>query len=223
MGGVLTAVSESLKDQYRDSTNLQARIDLHARFSTATRDFHAWVFDQYDLPASARVLEIGCGTGLLWEKNRKRIPTTWRLTLTDFSVGMVTTARQTLTAQNLSARYVHNDAQALPFLSDSFDALIANHMLFHVPDIPRAIAEIRRVLTRGGKLYAATNGRGHLQELFDIAGRFLGKPIAHDGMRFKREDGGAMLAAELRDVRRIDYPDELVVTEVEPLMAFILV
>ncbi|MBI3741456.1 MAG: MerR family transcriptional regulator, partial [Chloroflexi bacterium] len=53
-------------EQYRDSTNLQARIDLHARFSTATRDFHAWLFDHFDFSPRAHILEIGCGTGLLW-------------------------------------------------------------------------------------------------------------------------------------------------------------
>src|SRR5919108_178157 len=60
------------------------------------------------------------------------------------------------------------DAQALPFDPDEFDVVVANHMLYHVPDPALAVAELARVLRPGGTLLAATNGHRHLRELGEI-------------------------------------------------------
>jgi SAM-dependent methyltransferase len=205
-----------VKDQYRNSSNLDARIALHERFSTATRDFHEWVFDYLALPDRACVLEVGCGTGALWTKNRARVPATWELTLADFSLGMVETTR----AAGITARCVQCDAQALPFGCEHFDAVIANHMLYHVPDLPRALAEIRRVLRPSGKLYAATNGEVHLREYFQLVADFLGTERHSPQMQFTLENGAPQLARAFAQVQRFDFDDALVVTETEPLVAY---
>ena len=81
-----------LHKQYGDLSNLDARVALHARFSTSPIDWQRWVFDQLDLPAEARVLELGSGPGWLWRGNVERIPAGWTVTLSDFSPGMVETA-----------------------------------------------------------------------------------------------------------------------------------
>jgi ubiquinone/menaquinone biosynthesis C-methylase UbiE len=73
------------------------------------------------------VLEVGCGDGNIWRENLDRIPPGWRLTLTDFSPGMVDAARAVLGDR---AEYAVADVQELPFSDASFDAVIANHMLF---------------------------------------------------------------------------------------------
>jgi len=57
------------------------------------------------------------------------------------------------------------DAQAIPYPDAHFDAIIANHMLYHVPDRPKALAEIRRALKPGGHFYASTLGANHLREM----------------------------------------------------------
>src|SRR5206468_935801 len=123
------------------------------------------VFAQLALPSTARILEIGCGPGRLWVENAARIPPGWALTLSDFSPGMAQEARRNLQTVAQPARYLVCDAQALPFAAGHFDAVIANHMLYHVPDRARAFAAIRRVLRPGGTFYAATNGPAHLREL----------------------------------------------------------
>jgi ubiquinone/menaquinone biosynthesis C-methylase UbiE len=58
------------------------------------------------------------------------------------------------------------DAQAIPYAGASFDAVVANHMLYHVQDRPRAFSEIRRALKPGGQLFVATNGQDHMAELW---------------------------------------------------------
>ncbi len=206
-----------LQEQYRDGTNLAARAALHARFTTAPRPWTSWVFDHLDLPRDARVLEIGCGTGGLWRSNRERIPTSWRLTLTDFSFGMVETTRAT----DITANLAQSDAQQIPFRDAAFDAAIANHMLYHVPDLPRALAEIRRVLKRGGKFIAATNGIAHMRELDELTSR-LGVHPGSNALQFGLENGAQILARYFSSVQRIDFADALIVTEAEPLVAYIL-
>src|SRR5664279_3735129 len=75
-------------EQYKDASNLNARIEIHKRFSTNPRGWNAWVFDTLEtLPAQARVLELGCGPAYLWAANAGRIPAGWDITLSDLSGG----------------------------------------------------------------------------------------------------------------------------------------
>ena len=57
------------------------------------------------------------------------------------------------------------DVQSLPFDARSFDVVIANHMLYHVPDPDLAIAELARVVRTDGVVLTATNGYGHMREI----------------------------------------------------------
>src|SRR5205823_11502042 len=154
-------VSLSEREQYANEANLEARIALHARFST-NPGWAEWLFKREAPGPGARILDLGCGPATLWRANRARIDPSWSLTLADFSPGMIEAARREL---GDGAVYVVADAQELPFPAESFDAVVANHMLYHVADRPRAFAEIRRVLVAGGAFHASTVGRGHLGEL----------------------------------------------------------
>ncbi|MGB2695584.1 MAG: class I SAM-dependent methyltransferase [Dehalococcoidia bacterium] len=205
-----------LCEQYRDDENLNARVALHARFSTNGYGFHRWAFDQVDLTAVAAVLEVGCGPGTLWLENHDRLPEPECVTLSDFSVGMVRAARRALGEIGFAPRFGVTDVQALPFASGTFDAVIANHMLYHVPDRERAIAELRRVLRCGGRLYAATNGRRHMHELFNVVS---GRLYSLDG--FGLENGVAQLERCFPQVEVRRYADALSITEVEPAIEYV--
>ena len=85
-----------LRWQYRDSSSRRVRVCLHTRFSTEEYPLFRWVFDHFDIPENWRVLELGCGTGLLWRENRGRIPRGWSITFSDASQGMVQEAEQSL-------------------------------------------------------------------------------------------------------------------------------
>ena len=131
MGNLST--QEYLQWQYRDSSNLSARAGLHVRFSTEEYPWFQWVFDRFDIPDNGRVLELGCGTGLLWRENLGRIPRSWTVTLSDASQGMLQEAEQNLLHTDLNLAFRKVDAQSIPYEKDSFDAVVANHMLYHVP------------------------------------------------------------------------------------------
>lgn len=209
-----------LKQQYRDGSKLAARIHLHVRFSTNTYSWYSWIFDHFNLSPQSRLLELGCGPGLLWAQNLARIPAGWDITLADFSPGMLDEARQRLHDSSHPFTYAVVDAQAIPYPDKHFDAVIANHMLYHVPDRPRAFAEIRRVLKAEGHFYASTIGANHLHEMEEI---FPGRGLdVGDRFSFNLENGADQLAAFFSHVTLYHYNDALVVTEAEPLVAYFL-
>jgi SAM-dependent methyltransferase len=209
---------EQIAEQYRTSVHLRARIDVHERFSTSPLSYPPWVFDGYDFGDDADVLEVGCGNGNIWRENLDRIPSGWRITLTDLSAGMVEEARAALGDR---ARFVSADVQELPFKDGSFDAVIANHMLFHVEDRARALYEIARVLRPGGQLRATTIGPGHLRRLRELVPPRTGGQWEKTRERFTIETVRDELAPFFVDVELEAYPDSLEVTELEPLLDFV--
>lgn len=210
-----------LNSQYKDATNFGARVDLHRRFSVNTYGFHHWVFDHFKLDEGSKLLELGCGSGELWRSNRERIPASWQITLTDFSPGMLQAAHQRLGEGRFAYEVV--DAQTQPFADASFDAVIANHMLYHIPDLPRALAEIRRVLKPAGYLYASTFGREHMRELDELVWKhWPNSPWKGLGESspFILENGQEKLAPFFAQITLDTYEDALKVAEAEPLAAY---
>jgi ubiquinone/menaquinone biosynthesis C-methylase UbiE len=210
--------------QYHNASNLNDRIQIHVRFSTNAYGWLPWVFDQLAPPPIARILELGCGPAHLWRENLARVPKGWDITLTDFSAGMLDEARRTLAGSSRPFAFEVVDAQAIPFADARFDAVIANHMLYHVPDCRRALGEISRVLKPGGRFYASTIGEAHLRELHELAQRFdptlvwwSGRP----GVGFQLENGGELIARFFSHVTLRRYEDSLIVTEAEPIVAFV--
>jgi SAM-dependent methyltransferase len=221
-----------LQNHYKDASRLDARMQLHAKYSTNTYGFLAWVFEHLRLPLTCQVLEVGCGAGYLWLANRHRIPVGWDITLADFSAGMLATAYHQLSACNHAWRFVVHDVQALPFADHSFDAIIANHMLYHVPNRPAAYAEFRRVLLPNGQLYAATNSKDNMRELDALIQRFrharspereTARPMNDSRLPsgFNLENGAAELSPWFTSVTLHRYGDALVVPEAEPLVAYV--
>ena len=138
-----------------------------------------------------RVLEVGPGTGAFAARIAAALPGV-RLTAIDQSARFVELSR----ARGVDAR--EGDAQDLPFGDESFDVVAALWMLYHVPDVDRAIAEIRRVLRPGGLFVAVTNGDDHLADLRREAG---GKP---EVTGFSTQNGEDQLRAHFADVQRSD-------------------
>ena len=203
--------------QYVDDTRLRKRIAIHEKFSTSSQKWCQWLFDQMAFPRSPRILELGCGTGLFWQENRHRLPFGTELTLTDISEGMLQSAHQSLEGVPFESRVA--DAQSLPFPDASFDLVIANHMLYHVPDIDLPVREIRRVLRPGGFLYAATNGIEHMREIFELTGKgFALRPVA---TRFSLENGATQLEKSFASMERRDFANDLAVTEVQPVIDYL--
>ena len=138
---------------------------------------------------------------------------------------MIREAQQRLREVERTFDFLVCDAQWLPVQEESFDAVIANHMLYHVPNREKAYSEILRVLKPGGRLYAATGGVGHLRELSDLVSRvkpdFAMQVAELEAIGFNLENGGDELVAWFAgvEVRRSD--GELMITEVDPLIRYV--
>ena len=213
-----------LHKQYQTDANLNARISLHRNFSTNPYPGYKWIFDRFDMPEPACILELGCGSGDLWKENLDRIPVGWDITLTDFSGGMLASARCNLSSSGRAFTFKVADAQDLPFEDGMFDAVIANHMLYHVPDRARAFAEVGRVLKPGGKFYASTNSETHMAELWGVFRLYVPDRVKHflvAGSGFTLENGAAQLSVEFGDIQRYDRANSLRVTDAEAVVAYL--
>ena len=210
-------------DQYRDSSNLDARIVIHQRFSANPYGWFNWVFDTLvKAPADARILELGCGSGMLWKQCADRIPAGWTITLSDLSDGMLDSAWRNLVVAGRSFKFEQIDAQSIPYPDATFDMVIANHMLYHVPDRAKALAEIKRVLKDDGCVIATTVGKNHLKEMNVWLARVTTEENCTTPTQpFTLENGFSQLQEFFSTVTLSRYEDNLKVTEVEPLMAYI--
>ena len=165
------------------------------------------------------VLELGCGTGAAWLNQREIIDACSRITLTDFSEGMLAKTKDTL-KQYSTIEYAVVDIQHIPYADQSFDMIIANMMLYHVPDMNRGLSEVRRVLKKGGAFYCATFGEHGIME-------FLCKALNAYGVEdnanknFTLQNGKEILAPFFSDVQRLNYEDSLAVTNLDDLVEYI--
>jgi ubiquinone/menaquinone biosynthesis C-methylase UbiE len=213
-------------EQYKDSSKLSARARLHSQYSTNPQGWFDWMFELYDLPPNARILELGAGAGWLWLRNAKWIPPGWEITVSDFSAGMVEEQRQSLARIPRPFEFREIDVQAIPFEDGTFDGVIANNMLYHVPDRVKAIAEMRRVLKPSGRLYTATNGERHMREIHLLMRQCGFQPEEWLGgfverHAFTLENAAEQLRAEFGEVAVVRYPDTIELTEAEPLIEYI--
>lgn len=212
-----------LTGQYKNASNLDSRRRLHRCFSTNLYRWTLWVFDHLLLSSESRILDVGCGPSNLWLDNIERLSDGWEVTLSDFSPGMLQEARHNLEDSGRPFGYLVSDAQSIPFEDGSFDAVIANKMLYHVPDRPMALSEIHRVLKPGGHLYAATNGDDHLRGIRELISAIdSNADLTSAASEFGLENGLDQLSQFFPRVTLHRYNDALVVTEVEPLVAYIL-
>ena len=196
---------------------------LHARFARADEPWYPWLAARVDWPDGGEVLEVGCGPGLLWTSIAPLLPRL-RLTLTDLSEGMLDEARSVvdpIDSLDLEATQAC-DAQDLPFPDSSFDVVVANHMLYHVPEPTRAATEFARVLRPDGVLMAATNGPDHLDVIAEISRQVFGwSSLDFVDRRFGRSNGGAILGMAFEDVVWHHHPGRLVCDDPDAVIAYI--
>lgn len=212
-------------EQYENASNLRARIKIHELFSTNKQGWMKWFFNHLNLPDKVSILELGCGDGRLWQKNLNEIPEGWNITLTDFSPGMLEDAKKNLILNLKKFKFNIVDVQHIPYENNSFDVVIANHMLYHVINVDRALSEIYRILKPEGYFYASTVGKNHMKEMREIIKRANLENITTDSWNltenFQLENGLDKIKVWFKNVTIKRYNDNLKLKTVEPLMDYI--
>ncbi len=211
--------TKTLNSQYGTADKLNTRISIHAKYSVNKQGFGNWITEHYRFPEHASVLELGCGTGDMWKGKRDLAAICGRLILSDFSAGMLDQAKETLKDMS-GIEYRVVDIQAIPYPDQSFDAVIANMMLYHVPDLGKGLSEVRRVLKDGGVFYCATYGENGMMEY--IGSLFSGYDVQTAvNANFTLQNGKEKLSPFFPEVDRDLYEDALLVTDVEDLVDYI--
>lgn len=140
---MIGAAFAAVADRYEAGAEIQCRVAKHLAGMAARER----------IAPDARLLEIGCGTGLLTREIRALWPQA-ELTATDLAPEMVdATARA-----GLGARLMAMDGEAPSFEGPWFDLILSSLAFQWFEDLPRALARLHGLLRPGGSLYFATMG-----------------------------------------------------------------
>jgi SAM-dependent methyltransferase len=198
---------EVVRREYADEAGLRTRAAVYR--AVAGDDAREVAFEAVREAQPKHVLEVGCGWGENAARLREHLGAD--VVALDLSPRMVELAR----ARGVDARV--GDVQELPFANEAFDCAVANWMLYHVPDLDRALGELARVLRAPGRLVAATNGLRHLHEVWSLVGRDRGD----EPVRFFAETGEAALRRHFERVERRDVEGSVTFADADAVRDYV--
>ncbi len=177
------------------------------------RQLETWALDLVPLHPEATVLDAGCGWGrFTWPLIEKYALASSNITCSDSSFGMLQTAEQEAQRRQQHPAFVVADIQSLPFLSNCFDGAMANHVLYHLPDISEGVRQLARVVREDGWLLATTNSdeiRVPILEFHYAALDRLGIDYVSEAHSpFSMENGKQILGRWYREVEQFYFEDE---------------
>lgn len=217
-------LEKSLKNQYNNASNISARINLHNLYSHNKQGWFPWIYEHCELESGMRILELGCGDGTFWAENLDKLPESVQVVLSDRSDGMLRDAKRKI-AHNNNFSYQAFDCHEIPYKEESFDLVIANHLLFYCEDISKVLEEIRRVLKPGGTFIASTYGSKHMKEVSSLVSRFDDRIVLSGHKlyeKFGRENGDSILEPYFSRIHWHSYEDYLLIPTPESLISYVL-
>lgn len=220
----LTGMEKSLKSQYQNSSNISARIHLHSLYSQNPQGWFPWLFEQCSIEDEMKILEVGCGNGAIWLENLSKLPPHISVTLSDTSQGMLRDAKRAIGKKDSRFHFRAFDCHEIQYEDESFDLVLANHVLFYC-DVPKVCSEIRRVLKPDGIFVCSAYGSSHMKEISDLVQEFDSRiNLSADKLyeKFGRENGSDLLRPFFSQTAWRLYEDCLIVNEPEPLIEYIL-
>ena len=211
------------ESQYSSSEKYEARIYLNKKFKTNPESKYTWIFKHFPQKENLRVLEIGCGTGLFWFANQSDIKNSWEIVLSDYSEGMLKTAKKSLSGVNIDFKYEVINAEDINLGNNTFDVILANNMLYHIQNRDEAIKNIHRILNKNGTFIASTMGKNDHLELHNYLHEFLRKKginFKFKEFSFSMNNGKEQLAKYFNDITIENYDNELKIDEVDPIINY---
>lgn len=218
----ITNMEKSIKEQYKSDKNLNLRSNLHS-YNINKVDWDKWCFNQMNFPKNTRILELGCGIGKLWNKNKDRIRKDLNIVLSDFSNSMLKIAKDKLKEIDYEFAYKKINAEEIPYEDESFDIIIAQHMIYFVPNIEKALAEIKRILSPGGMLYVTANSCESMAELNELTEKFapnLGLDSNGFSNRFNLENGRVILEKYFSEIDMEILDGKIIIEDAKPVVSY---
>jgi SAM-dependent methyltransferase len=216
--------TDALREEYQTIDNWLVRARIHEQYTHPKKSFVDWVLKLYPWKGNERVLDVGCGPGRYYKHIAKKMPDVTYIGL-DYSPAMMAKHRAT-------GHLTRGNIEQLPFEDNTFDVVMANHMLYLAPDVEGAVLELRRVLKPDGVLFAATTSitsTPQFRELFRRAILLVSPPGRSREVtipetmhrRFSLENGSRILSRHFYAVVRHDLPSSFIFNDVEPIMEYL--
>lgn len=160
-----------LAEQYGDAERLRIRLETHARCSENRGHFFDFLLGHLEARPGLVLLDVGCGHGAQHPRLRQQ---RMQIIGLDLSPGMLAEARAQARDAELDVRLCRGDAERIPLRDASVQRVMANHMLYHVPDPRAALREMRRVLAPGGRIVLGTNAADCGRRLIELHNTLAG-------------------------------------------------
>ena len=196
----------AVREQYASEEGLAARASIYGGDGVDARDV---VLDVLRPVRPGSLLEVGCGWGDLAVRMATELECS--VLAIDQSPRMVELAQR----RGVDARV--GDVQELDFPDARFDAVVAAWMLYHVPDLDRALGECARVLRPGGAFVAVTNAATDFAALWSLVGR---DPSARL-LTFRSENGKEALRRHFGRVERHDLESDVTFPDAEAIRSYV--
>ncbi|MGJ3237189.1 MAG: class I SAM-dependent methyltransferase [Anaerolineae bacterium] len=215
-----------IRKHYATDNHLRIRQTIHDTYTVPDRSFADWALDRVPWHGGERLLDVGCGNGLYYSKLKQR-----QIELDYYGVDLMPSMLVNHPLAGDPQRALLGNAESLPFPDDSFDIVMANHMLHHVEHIDHALLEFQRVLAPGGLVVIATNSMSTMPELQVLMRRAI-VLLTRSGAasvrapemptdRFALENGIRVLSRHFYAIVRHDLPSALVFPKVDPAMEYL--
>ncbi len=214
---------------YGRDKELSTRILTHKRYSVRKDDFVSWTVNLLELEGDEYLLDVGCGTGNFLTPVIAQLNSKGLAIGMDISIGVMNKAIQQLESAKGKVKFTRGDAESIPFRDESFDVVMANFMLYHVPDIPKAIGEMSRVLRKGGTFLATTGSETSYEEIRQVHKEALANfsdsqltpiSIPFGFYRFNLENGREYIERYFSQVETFPFPDALEFGDPKPFMDY---
>ena len=208
--------TDTVDTQYKNPDKLNIRIRLHQLYSTNKEGFNNWIVNHYDIKKKSSILELGCGTCITWKENTHLLQDCKEVYFTDLFEGMIKEAKTNI-GEHSNIHYAVVNAEELPYEDERFDIVIANMMLYHIPNLDKALSEIRRVLKKNGIFYSATYGENGVES-------FINQMLNIQTERqhtFTLQNGKGILEDWFSDVEKLEYDDKLLISNYSDLVEYI--
>lgn len=218
----VTNMEKSVREQYKNDKNLKIRTNLHS-YNTNKVDWDKWCFNNISFFENAKVLELGCGTGEFWRKNIDDLDKNLNICISDFSESMLNIAKINLKDIKFKFKFKEINAESIPFKDNTFDIIIAQHMIYFIPNIDKALKEIKRVLRPGGKLYVTANSKYSMSELNELLEDFLPKSGLNSNgysTRFELENGKEILEKYFKNIYVNVLDGKIIIDNPNPVVSY---
>jgi SAM-dependent methyltransferase len=206
---------------YADDRHIRSRQSLGAYAETPGDP--RWRTSPVQWDGTQVVVDVGCGNG---SDLRQLVPEgrCRHAFGVDLSAGMLRSVADLQRSGRLTL--VRADAQCLPLRDQTADVGLAMHMLYHVPDMPGAVRELRRIVKPGGTVLASTPSARSMAEMLEVAdsaaSALLGRPVqVLPPLAFTLETGGDVLAAEFSSVVLLTQEGSLSLPVAQPVIDYI--